>query len=204
MAEFRKSYFLTFCGWVALVCIAVALGVPLFEVTTGIRVPRTVWPGLMLVASFPLALIWLVGTLVHRSRVRRAKIQAEAFAEAAQRMNRGPQAGHVPSQVRTSGVVGLPAPSALPQANPAASASSFPPAAPDVYTYSAPGMPMCPLCGQRPIIFYCSTHQTGVCLDCVTKHDEPGECVYVPAYRAPKDAAKLRSGSKTGSVLGID
>jgi hypothetical protein len=57
---------------------------------------------------------------------------------------------------------------------------------PGVYTYSAPGMPMCPKCEQRPAIFYCSTHQSAVCLECVAKHDERGKCVYVPAYRAPK------------------
>jgi hypothetical protein len=81
-----------------------------------------------------------------------------------------------------------------------------------VYTYAAPGMPMCPKCGQRPAIFYCSTHQGAICLECVAKHDRSGECVYVPAFRAPKPnveeviisgPAKPR-GSKPTSVLGID
>lgn len=60
------------------------------------------------------------------------------------------------------------------------------PLGPGVYTYSAPGMPMCPACGQRPAIFYCSTHGTATCLECVAKHDDRGACLYVPAYRAPK------------------
>lgn len=85
------------------------------------------------------------------------------------------------------------------------------PAGSQVYTYSAPGMPMCPNCGERPDIFYCSTHQTAVCLECVAKHDVPGTCVYLPAYRAPKPAeAPAPSGAeKTGttarprSILGI-
>jgi hypothetical protein len=206
MAEIRKSSFFSICGWVALVCIAVAFGVPLFEVTTGIRVPRTVWPGLSLVAFFPLALVWLVGTLVHRSRIKRARIQAEAFVEAAQRMEgwpRGPTASYPLPPVPAGGVLGLTSPPAPPQSVRTASASSYSSAVPDVYTYSAPGMPMCPACGQRPIIFYCSTHGMVSCLDCVMKHDKPGECVYIPAYRAPKDAAKPPGGGKTGSVFGI-
>jgi hypothetical protein len=69
------------------------------------------------------------------------------------------------------------------------------PAEPKVYTYSAPGVPMCPKCEQQPSIFYCSTHQTGVCLGCVAKHDEPGKCIYVPAFRAPKPSAEASNAS---------
>jgi hypothetical protein len=101
----------------------------------------------------------------------------------------------------------------VPEAKRTDPASSTSRTGPDVYTYSAPGMPMCPKCGQRPAIFYCSTHQAAVCLECVAKHDEPGECVYLPAYRAPKLAAgqattsgpaKPPSGGKPRSILGID
>jgi hypothetical protein len=83
---------------------------------------------------------------------------------------------------------------------------------PGVYTYSAPGMPMCPECGERPSIFYCSTHQIPVCLECVAKHDAQGECVYVPAYRAPQPPAESTTTSgpanptianKPRSILGI-
>jgi hypothetical protein len=217
MAEFRKSLFIRFCGWMALVCMAVVLGVPLFDVTTGVSVPKTVWPGFMLVAFFPLALIWLVGTLVHRSRVRRARIQAEAFAEAALGMERRPQGAgwpgpHSLAQAPPSSILGLATPAILPQAKPAAETSSPSPAEPEVYTYSAPGMAMCRKCEQRPVIFYCSTHQSAVCLKCVATHDVPGECVYVPAFRAPGPAAgqptasgptKHPSAAKPGSIFGI-
>jgi hypothetical protein len=83
----------------------------------------------------------------------------------------------------------------------------------DVYTYSAPGMPMCPECGQRPAIFYCSTHQSAVCLECVARHDKRGECVYVPAFRAPKPTtgqettsgqAKPPSAGRPRGILGIE
>jgi len=103
-------------------------------------------------------------------------------------------------------------PASVPEAKriePAPSAAAL---GPDVYTYSAPGMPMCPNCGQRPAIFYCSTHQSAVCLECVSKHDVRGECVYLPAYRAPQPAegqattsepAKPPSPGKPRSILGI-
>ncbi len=104
-------------------------------------------------------------------------------------------------------------PAPEPETKRAEPASSAVPPGPDVYTYSAPGMPMCPKCEQRPAIFYCSTHQSAVCLECVAKHDESGECVYVPAYRAPKPPAaqpttseppKPSSVSRPRGILGIE
>lgn len=91
-------------------------------------------------------------------------------------------------------------------------ASATPSLEPGVYTYSAPGMPMCPDCGERPAIFYCSIHQSAVCLECVAKHDKRGECVYLPAYRAPKpttgqiapsEPATPTTGGRPRSILGI-
>ena len=100
-----------------------------------------------------------------------------------------------------------------PEAKRTEPASSTVPPGPDVYTYSAPGMPMCPECGQRPAIFYCSTHQSAVCLECVARHDKRGECVYVPAFRAAKPTmgqetasgqAKPPSAGKPRGILGIE
>jgi len=103
-------------------------------------------------------------------------------------------------------------PAPVPEAKRTDAAIPAVPPGPDVYTYSAPGMPMCPECGERPSIFYCSTHQSAVCLECVAKHDKPGECVYAPAYRAPRpptaqaatsEPAKPPSAGKPRSILGI-
>jgi hypothetical protein len=103
-------------------------------------------------------------------------------------------------------------PAPIPEAKQPDPAGSTVTLGPDVYTYSAPGMPMCPECGQRPAIFYCSIHQSAVCLECVAKHDKRGVCVYVPAFRAPKPTIeqetasaedKPPSGSKPQSILGI-
>lgn len=89
--------------------------------------------------------------------------------------------------------------------------STVPPGV-EVYTYSAPGMPMCPMCGQRPTIFYCVTHQTAVCLECVARHDERGKCAYLPTFRAPKSTeeqattsgpASPPSPARPRSILGI-
>lgn len=100
-----------------------------------------------------------------------------------------PVAGNLPSQVSTGGAIRPETPAVVPEAKRTGPASSTFPPGPDVYTYSARGMPMCPECGQRPAIFYCSTHHSAVCLGCVVRHDNPRECVYVPAFRAPKPAA---------------
>jgi len=84
--------------------------------------------------------------------------------------------------------------------------------APLVYSYSAPGMPLCPICGQRPALFYCSRHNQAVCLQCVGSHDRAGECFYVPNWRGGKvDAEQKPTGSsmkparkpKPGDVFGI-
>jgi hypothetical protein len=123
-----------------------------------------------------------------------------------------PVPGYRPSQVSTGGVLRLETPVPVPEVKRTDPASSTSPAGPDVYTYSAPGMPMCPKCGQRPAIFYCSTHQSAVCLECVARHDAPRECVYIPAFRAPKPTAKPNTTSgpgvqprkpKPGDVFGI-
>lgn len=52
-----------------------------------------------------------------------------------------------------------------------------------VYTYSAPGQPLCPRCGRLPVIFHCRTHRLSLCMECVGSHDVPEECVYVPGWR---------------------
>jgi hypothetical protein len=86
------------------------------------------------------------------------------------------------------------------------------PIGPEVYTYSAPGQPLCPECGRNPTIFHCTTHGRGVCLQCVARHDDPKQCVYVPAFRAAKPSAgpgpasgpeKPPSKRKPGDLFGI-
>jgi hypothetical protein len=58
---------------------------------------------------------------------------------------------------------------------------------PEVFTYEAPGLSLCPTCGLRPGLFYCRPHQSPLCLSCVGPHDSPAECSYIPAWR--KEAA---------------
>jgi hypothetical protein len=118
----------------------------------------------------------------------------------------------LPGQASAGGVLCLETPVPGAETKSLELASSAVPPGPDVYTYSAPGMPMCPTCGQRPAIFYCSTHQSALCLECVARHDEMGKCAYVPAFRAPKPteghattsgAAKPPSAVKPRGILGI-
>jgi hypothetical protein len=58
-----------------------------------------------------------------------------------------------------------------------------------LYTYEAPGLPLCPECGVRPVIFYCTRHSEALCLECVVRHDRLGECTYVPGWRGEKSEA---------------
>jgi len=125
-------------------------------------------------ASFvgvPACIIWAVLKIIDVMGKSRAQQPAPAKVE------------YPSAQVSPNSVLGLlgpvaPVPKPKPSENPNRRAE------PDVYTYSAPGMPMCPRCNQRPTIFYCKTHQVGVCLECVAKHDDRESCVYVPAFRA--------------------
>ncbi len=52
-----------------------------------------------------------------------------------------------------------------------------------IYTYEAPGVPLCPECRERPAVFYCTQHSKSFCLQCVAVHDDPTRCQYVPAFR---------------------
>ena len=83
---------------------------------------------------------------------------------------------------------------------------------PGVYTYSAPGQPLCPQCDRRPAILYCLCHKLSLCLQCVGAHDRPQECSYRPNWRvvSPEAVQKETPGSagtaqkrKTGDVFGI-
>ena len=56
-----------------------------------------------------------------------------------------------------------------------------------VYTYEAPGVPLCLDCRERPGVFYCLQHSKFLCLQCVAPHDQPDTCQYVPAFRGKRD-----------------
>ncbi len=83
---------------------------------------------------------------------------------------------------------------------------------PAVYTYEAPGMPLCPQCNRRPAILHCLCHKLSLCLQCVGAHDRPQECSYVPNWRVvnleaaqeqtPGSAGRAQK-RKTGDVFGI-
>jgi len=152
------------------------------------------------VVGIPASIIWAVLKVISVLSAPRVERPATLVA------------WYPPGQVPTGGAIRPETPAAVPQAKRTDPASSTFPPGPDVYTYSAPGMPMCPECGQRPAIFYCSTHHRGLCLECVARHDEPSECVYIPAFRAPMPTAgqgttsgpaKPTSKGKAGDVLGI-
>jgi drug/metabolite transporter (DMT)-like permease len=70
-------------GWVSLGCISIVIGIPLVEVLTHYHIPRTVWPGLLLLATFPMITLWCFGTIVHRAHVASMVNMATAMKRAA-------------------------------------------------------------------------------------------------------------------------
>ncbi len=109
--------------------------------------------------------------------------------------------------------IGLPpdALAASPSSPPAPSASAPSASAPatiqdgqPVYTYQAPGMPPCEHCGKLPAIFHCSPHAMSLCLQCVSAHDRPQECSYIPSWRAEKVTRPSgQARQKAGSIFGL-
>jgi len=150
--------------------------------------------------GIPTSIIWTVLKVISVLSARRMERPAAVVVYPS---NQGPP----------SSVLRLEMPEPLREAPRPDTPSSTATAERDVYTYSAPGMAMCPECGGNPVIFYCSRHDCGLCLDCVAKHDNPRECAYLPAFRAPKPTAgpdrnyqgqEIRRGKpKPGEVFGI-
>jgi hypothetical protein len=167
-------FFRKVCGAIILTCLAswllfliALLFDPRVAALAGVVGLITLWAG------GPAFIVWAVLKIISVLSAPRVEQPSSVVAL------------YPPHQVSTSGVLGLATPAAVARAKHTAPTSSASPAEPDVYTYSAPGVPMCPECGHRPVIFYCSTHKSAVCLECVAGHDEPRECVYVPAFRVP-------------------
>ena len=124
----------------------------------------------------PACLIWAVLKVVSVLKASRAErpVSLVAWTSPA-----GGTAG-------AGGVLNAPPAAPLPETRRIDSSSPTTAPQPEVYTYSAPGVPLCPQCGERPAIFHCLTHRQAVCLQCVAKHDQEAECFYVPAFRALK------------------
>lgn len=182
-------FFRKVCGAIVLTCLGSWL---LFLITLwfdpGVAAVAGVAGFITLYVVVPAFIIWAVLKII-------SVLSTPRIAQPA------PVATSYPArQVPATSPLGLTTLGTLPQAMPAEPPSSPPPAEPKVYTYSAPGIPTCPRCEQQPAIFYCSTHQTAVCLGCVAKHDVPGECMYVPAFRAPKPHRQATNNTGTSQA----
>jgi hypothetical protein len=89
---FSKPGWVRVVGYLALLCGLVPILVPLAEVTSGVRIPRTVWPGYCFLAFWPLIILWIIASLSHRVHVRRARLNAAAMMEAARQSQMRPPA----------------------------------------------------------------------------------------------------------------
>ena len=80
-----KPMWVRVVGWYTLAGASLVLGVPAVEVMTAYHLPRTVWPGFVLLSLFPSLVLWLFGTIVHRARVASMVNMAAAMKRAAAR-----------------------------------------------------------------------------------------------------------------------
>jgi hypothetical protein len=160
---FRKAF-----GIVALVW---AVGCLLFMVSCVVE-PKAAGAGYVVMSIFnvvgiPASIAWAVLKVISVLSARRVAQPPSTVV-----LSPTPFASHATSprpHASTSSILGLATPAEVPLVERAGPISSTSAAEPDTYTYSAPGMPMCPTCRQHPAIFYCSTHQSADCLECVAK-----------------------------------
>jgi hypothetical protein len=78
-AEVNKPKWVSFCGWVFIACLGVAMGLPLFLVLSHARATGAILSGYLILISVPMAVLWALGSLVHKLRVQRARLQSEAL-----------------------------------------------------------------------------------------------------------------------------
>jgi len=153
-AHHRAHHYLDFGRWFEL-----RDGQPVF--THGKHAGRLLWEVARRDSEY---LAWVLGEELPQDTRR---IVADALEREARPVERSPL-------VRRDDTA--PAPAIAP-------VQSSPPPSPEVFTYEAPGVHLCPTCGLRPALFYCRPHRSALCLNCVGLHDSPAECLYVPAWR---------------------
>jgi hypothetical protein len=78
----RKPVWLRICGWTAFVLFAVPISIPIVELVSRYHIPRTVWPGFCLLAFFPLAGVWCLGSVVYSVQRKQAQLTAAALMHA--------------------------------------------------------------------------------------------------------------------------
>lgn len=71
------------CGWAAVLLAGFGIGLFVMGALTGAPAVQGAYGMAAVMASAPLAGLWALGTLIHRSRSNRAKINAAAMRAAA-------------------------------------------------------------------------------------------------------------------------
>jgi hypothetical protein len=79
----NKPKWVSFCGWTFVACLGFGLAVPLCNVLAHAPHPSSWVAGLATLFSVPCLLLWILGTLVHRTRARGAELHAAAMMQAA-------------------------------------------------------------------------------------------------------------------------
>lgn len=80
----KKSAWVSFCGWAVVALGATELGIMAvdYRYRPGpYPLPPMLW-GFLFLLCFPLAILWFLGTVIHRIRWSGAKMSAQAWVEA--------------------------------------------------------------------------------------------------------------------------
>ena len=89
-----KPMWVRVCGWAWLVSLVVFIVGAFYDNANGIDAASQAWMMLTVPSGLLFAPAWVIGTLVHRSRVRRARINAAAMQDALRRQSAAaPQRG---------------------------------------------------------------------------------------------------------------
>lgn len=83
----RKSGWISFCGWAAIASLLLSFASAQVYQRGAHAAAFSVITFLAVVLALPCAGLWLLGTIVHRSRARVARMNAEAIIAAQQRSN---------------------------------------------------------------------------------------------------------------------
>ena len=78
----NKPAWVSFCGWLFWACIGIGSALPLFLAFTHARPPVLFLAGILVVIAWPCLLLWVIGSIVHKSRVHQAGLQAAAMRAA--------------------------------------------------------------------------------------------------------------------------
>jgi len=95
----KKPTVITVLGWMCLGFLSASMIVPLAQAFSGIHLRPTIWPGLVLAASVPCFVLWVIGSIWHGINAHKARMYAQQLGQLRQEQDlasRLPKVGGMP------------------------------------------------------------------------------------------------------------